>query len=142
MQYINIVFILYITCSIQKRAFISLHISTVGVVRLYFKSIVKFDQTTFYFWTISNKMHHKLCSLCKRHLLFQRQQELWLALLKIYCNLIRDRKILVMIVDLHLNTNLRIIEGWKVRCKRLQCKRILSILQTSSMLFTVKNTAN
>ena len=55
-----------------KRAFISLHISTVGVIRLYFKCIVKFDQTTFYFWTISNTMHHKLCSLCKRHLLFQR----------------------------------------------------------------------
>ena len=76
MQYINIGFILYITCSIQKRAFISLHISTVGVVRLYFKCIVKFDQTTFYFWTVSNTMHHKLCSLCKRHLLFQRQQEI------------------------------------------------------------------
>ena len=109
----SILYLYFISLAAYKRAFISLHISTVGVIRLYFKCIVKFDQTTFYFWTIPNKLHHKLCSLYKRHILFQRQKELWLALLNIYCNLIRcpDRKILVMIIDLHLNTNLRIIEG-------------------------------
>ena len=85
----SILYLYFISLAAYKRAFISLHISTVGVIRLYFKCIVKFDQTTFYFWTISNTMQHKLCSSCKRYLLFQRQQELWLALLKIYCNLTR-----------------------------------------------------